>query len=125
MPVNLLIFDDEQNIFSEKLHIFLTCSAIIRDLKANILLNEQDASFLEELLLKCIHKSILNGSVEIWQVQLLIDELPKILSCNYPVVNDIKELIISAIPKFMNYRRMQNYWRSYKQLDYLLQILNI
>ena len=125
LPVNLLIFDDEQDIFSEKLHIFLTCLAIIRDLKANALLNEQDASFLEELLLKCIHRAILKGSVEIWQVQLLIDELPKILSYKYPVIDDIKNTVKIFIPHFMNYRRMQNYWSSYKHLNYILQMLNI
>ena len=123
LPANLSLFNDENDIFSGKMHVFLTCWAVSRDLKSSIL-NEDDANFFEELSLKCLYKSLLE-SVEIWQLQLLLEELPKILSYKYPVVNDIKEIIISAIPQFMNYRRMQNDWQSYKQLDYLLQIMNI
>ncbi len=122
LSANLSLFDDKNGIFSGKIHLFLTCWAVSRDLKTAGL-NEQDTTFFEELSLKCLYKSLLAGSVEIWQLQLLIDELPKILSCKYSIVNDIKETVISIIPQFMNYRRMQNNWTSYKQLDYLLQML--
>ena len=122
LSANLSLFDDKNGIFYGKIHLFLTCWAVSRDLKTAGL-NEQDTTFFEELSLKCLYKSLLAGSVEIWQLQLLIDELPKILSCKYSIVNDIKETVISIIPQFMNYRRMQNNWTSYKQLDYLLQML--
>lgn len=124
LSANLSLFDDENGVFSGKIHLFLTCWAVSRDLKAAGL-SEQDVSFLEELSLKCLYKSILSGSLEICQLQLLIDELPKILSCKYSIVNDIKEIVISIIPQFMNYRRMQNNWQSYKKLEYLLEMLNI
>ena len=123
MYANLSMYNPKE-IFAGKIITFLTCWAVSRDLKTTNL-NEEDISFFEELSLKCLHKSLVSGSVEIWQLQLLIDELPKILSCKYPVVNDIKETIKSFIPQLMNHRRMQNNWQDYKHLDYILQMLNI
>ena len=117
------IFDDSQNIFTGRLHTFLTCWAVSRDLMSAGL-EEQDVSFFEEMSLKCLYKSF-SGSVEIWQVQLLLDELPKILSCKYPIVKDIKKAAISIILQLMNNRRMQNNYRDYKQLDYTLQMLQM
>lgn len=121
LSVNLSLFDNKDN-FLGKLHTFLTCWAVSRDLK-KYGLNDNDAVFLEEFFLKCLYKTFLAGAVEIWQLQLLIDELPKILSCKYPVVDDIKMAVKNIIPQFINIRIMQNHWISHKQLDYLLQML--
>ena len=124
MYANLSMVNNSKNIFAGKMVNFLTCWAVSRDLKTTIL-NEEDSKFLEELSLKCLYKALISGSVEIWQLQLLIDELPNILTCKYPVVNDIKEIIKSFIPQLMNHRRMQNNWLDYKHLEYILQMLNI
>ena len=124
LSANLSLFDDENGIFSGKIHLFLICWAVSRDLKTAGL-SEKDLNFLEELSLKYLYKSLLAGSVEIWQLQLLIDELPKILACDYPVVGDIKEMVKNFVPPLMNIKRTQNYWQGYKQLDYILEMLNI
>ena len=110
--------------FKSKTHTFLTCWAVIQDLKSNGLSNSE-ADFLEELSLKCLFQSLTLGEVEIWQVQLLINELPKILSCKYPVVETIRELILNAIPQLKNVFRMRNEWSTYSNLDYILQMLQI
>ncbi|MBR1397390.1 MAG: hypothetical protein IJ563_07645, partial [Selenomonadaceae bacterium] len=98
---------------------FLTCFAVIED----ILLNDKDADFLRELSLKCLHKSLLSGNVDLWQLQLLFDELPRILKYSYPIVDDIKKDCLKFIPQVMNFYRMQSNWLPYNQLNYLLQML--
>ena len=121
---NLSALKEPQNIFSGKLIAFLTCWAVSRDLKTGGL-EEQDVKFFEELSLKCLHKSIIKDKIEVWQMQLLIEELPEILSCKYSIIEDIKEALKLLIPQFMEYRRMQNNWADYKLLEYIAQILNL
>ena len=113
-----------KKFFQGRTHIFLTCWSVIQDLKSNGLSNSE-ANFLEELSLKCLFQSLTAGEVEIWQIQLLMNELPKILSCKYPVVEAIRELILNAIPQLKNVFRMRNEWSTYSNLDYILQMLQI
>ena len=121
IPANLSI-NSPPNLFSNKLHIFLTCLNVSSDLKGSGL-KDDDVKYFEELSLKCVQKSLSSASIEVWQMQLLIDELPKILNYQYPVVGEIKESLKNFIPQIMNIRRKNNHWDSYKQLNYLLQIL--
>ena len=123
MPVNFKISPISQDVFVGKLHIFLTCWAVNRDLK-NSDFEGLDFAFFEELALKCVYKSLISGSVDGWQIQLLIDELPRILACKYPVVNDIAEITKMFITKMIEINRMQGNWMSCKQLGYLIKILN-
>ena len=127
LSVNLSTIRESDSVFAGKIHTFLTCLSISHDLK-DAGLSEIDSNFLEELSLKCLHKSLVSGNVEIWQMQLLIDEIPNILKYKYPVIMKIKEVLKRLIPQFMNYRRMQGGnegIRSYKQLDYILQMLQV
>ena len=102
----------------------MNCWAVSRDLKSTIL-SEEDANFFEELSLKCLNKSLLEGSIEIWQLQLLIEELPEILPCKYPIVKDIIETLKNVISRYMLGKRMQNDWIGYKRLEYILRMLQI
>ena len=110
------------DIFVGKTHEFLTCYYISRYLN-NVLIDGDSAKFLEELSLKCLYRALAFGDVEIWQLQLLFQELPSILHLKYTVVKDIKEACCLFIPQLKQQYRMQNNWRRYNQYDYLLDML--
>ena len=113
-----------QNMFGGRLHEFLTCLAVSQDLK-NIAMGEIETHFFEELALKCIHKALITEKVEIWQLQLLLDDMPKILSLKYEVVSEIKNVCLQLIPQMMNVKRMQSEWLEYRRLDYIMDMLRL
>ena len=93
MTANLftnLLNNNSKQIFKGKLHIFLTCLRVSRDLKKTCL-DEQSAEFLEELSLKCICKTMQLGEIELWQIELLLLELPLICTLKYKIVDDLKK----------------------------------
>ena len=113
-----------QEMFGKKLHTFLTHLSIIREFRGKM--PDSDINFLEDLSLKCIYKSLMSGAMDIWQVQLLIRELPNILSLKYDdIVGKIKEACKSIIPQLIDIERMYNRWSDINKLDYLIQILRI
>ena len=127
LPANISFISNSQKIFAGKIHTFLTCFAVSIDLKA-FGLNKNDIDFFEELSLKCLHKTLNSENIAIWQIWLLIEELPKLLSCKYPVIEDIKEDLRKIIPKLMYHNQMKGDvegWKNYKRLSYLLEILKI
>ena len=113
-----------KDFFMNKIHVFLTCLSIINELKS-IMLDKADSTYLEETLLKCIYNSLSyeGGGMDACQLQILVRELPNILSLQYPVVNDIKKICIKFIPQLMNFKQMRSEWSDYRQLDYTLKIL--
>ena len=127
LPANISFIGNSQKIFAEKIHTFLTCWIVIRDLKA-FGLHKDDINFFEELSLKCLHKALNSENIAIWQIWLLIDELPKLLICKYPVIEDIKEDLRTIIPQLMYHNRMKGDvegWKNYKRLSYLLELLKM
>ena len=110
------------SIFAGKLHEFLTCRAVARSLDGKAIDNAS-AKFFEELALKCVLRSMASGTLEIWQLQLLFQELPTLLTLKYPTVAEIKKACIQIIPQLMQQARMQNAWRRYHQYNYLLKML--
>ena len=111
--------------YQGKLHVFLNCLAVVKELKVDFL-DEDKAEYFEEISLKCIHRALISGGIEIWQIQLLIDELPNILGLKYPIVEDIKNSCIQSIREILDRRLIQNeVVRNYKNLNFILKILQI
>ena len=54
---------------------------------------------------------------------MLIDEMPEILSMDYPIVDDIREALIKIIPQIMLVFRMNNYWQGFTDLEHELNLL--
>ena len=77
-----------------------------------------------ELSLNALHKALHSG-LQIFDVMLLIDEMPKILALNYPVVKNIRNVVLNIIPQLMNTLRTQNRWQEFKELDYKLDMLKL
>ena len=112
------------NVFAGRLHEFLTCRAISRTLDGKVISNSA-ASFFEELSLQCMLRSMASGMLEVWQLQLLFQELPKLLQLKYPTVAEIKKVCVQLLPQLtMQYRQQEN-WLRYKECERLLQMLQL
>ena len=107
--------------FNGKLENFLTCLNLISHLRGKVL-DDKGAKFFEELSLEAIHKS-LYAELSLADISLLIDEMPKILVMDYPVVNQIREALIRIIQQVMLLFRMNNHWQGFTDLDHELKML--
>ena len=110
-------------LFGGKLHEFLTCRAVSHSLKVEKALDETTAEFFEELSLRCAYRSLSAGELEMWQLLLLLDELPKILLLEYDVIDDIQNACRQLIPQMLMHYRIHTDWNKYKQFNYLLQMV--
>ncbi|MCR5833845.1 MAG: glycosyltransferase family 92 protein [Selenomonadaceae bacterium] len=109
-----------KDFYKGKAETFLTCRAVCSYLQKK-LPDPAPVKFLEEAALKAILKSI--PGMTLADAELLINELPNILSLPYPVVNDIRNLSLQIISQLMNVFHLDRRWRSYSELDYTRQLL--
>ena len=120
MPATFEDVSDE--FFTDKCVIFLQCRAIVNALSGKGI-EQPTAEYFEDLALRCITRRVLNGNVKLYELLILIEELPKILLLKYPVVDDIKNVCMSFLPNLiMNYRYL-NDWKHYNRYNRLLQLL--
>lgn len=110
-------------LFKGKLHHFLTCRAVSHSFVEDNNFDRPTAEFFEELSLRCAYQSLAAGELEVWQLLLLLDELPKILSLKYDAIDNIKYACLQLIPQLMSQYRLYNDWRQYKHFNYLLKML--
>ena len=127
LMVNLsptFIEDVQPNFYAGKMETFLTCRAVAAYLKTQ--LTDTSANFFEEAALKAISKSVAGMSVA--DIQLLIPELPKLLSLPYPVVKEIRDELIKYIPRTVEQLRLRQWSTLGKdiiELDYLQDLLKL
>ena len=108
------------NVFFARMENFLTCYKLNDYLKENFL-NEKAAVF-EENALEAVYQS-LKLKFHPGDFLMLLNELPKILTLPYSVVNDIREACIKIIPQIMEFYQANNYWRGFTELKYILKML--
>ena len=103
---------------------FLTCWSVSQTLRQETSLSEQESNLFEGLALDCINESLMSTKLlNLWQVQLLIDELPEILLRPYPAAAKLKILLKQIIPYLMEMMRQRNNWRIYKNLKYVIRFI--
>lgn len=114
--------------FVGKMETFLVCRALASYLKENTL-DETRGNFIEKATLNAIHQAAITD-LSFADAILLVGELPKFLSLNYPVVEDIRQICLEIIPqmqdiilKKMNRNEKDEYWSDFNYLDDLLRIL--
>ena len=122
-------FDSAPNVvFVGRTETFLTCLALSTFLKETFL-DEELGSLFEEFSLRGVLKSF---DVEVSEnaIQLLLNEMPKILVMPYPVVNEIRNVLIEMLVKVR--RRMHDsidnedklqLWKDILDLDYKIKTL--
>ena len=110
------------HFFAGRLHEFLTCRAIAKTLDGKMLDNTS-AQFFEELALKCMLRAMASSKLELWQLELLFEELPSILPLKYPVVGEIKKTCLQLMPQMMMQYRLQSDWVHHNRCDYLMRLL--
>ena len=115
--------------FAGKMETFLTCRAVANHLTAIKILDERDGKFFEELALRAIHKTLSTG-MTFADAQLLISEIPTLLTLNYPAVNDIRGVLIKIIQQMTEILRLSitgipmfHLWRDIVELENILNLL--
>ena len=68
------------------------------------ILDDKGANFFEEKSLEAIHRS-LYAKLQIADVFLLIDEMPKIVTLNYPIVEQILGGLIKIVEELIKFLR--------------------
>ncbi|MBQ7630216.1 MAG: glycosyltransferase family 92 protein [Selenomonadaceae bacterium] len=112
-----------QEFFAGKVENFLTCFNLVVTIKDKVF-DDLGAKFFEEAALKALHRS-LHSPLQFSDVFLLIDEMPKILAKDYPVVKDIRDILINIIPQVMMSFRANNRWYDFKDIEYKLNMLKL
>ena len=110
-----------RNFYEGKVENFLTCLHLSGYLRGK-LLNDVGAKFFEEMSLNALCNS-LKARVSIADILLLIDEIPTILTLNYPAVKEIRDACIQIIPQLMTTYRRNNHWQGLTELEYILKLL--
>ncbi len=109
--------------FKGKTELFLVCRRLAEHLGEKFL-DEKSSKFFEEAALNAVYRTLYSNIM--WSdVRLLINELPKILSLNYPVVEKIRQASIVLIPQMLNAFRVYdaNAWKEFVNLKYILAML--
>ena len=114
-----------KEFFDDKAEAFLTCLSLSTFLKETFI-DDELGSLFEEFSLYAVCKSFY-GEFSIADLQLLIKELPKILTMPYPIVKEVREICHELIPQFMDMQRVysQVAWKDFVELDYLLEMLKV
>ena len=122
-------FDSAPNVvFVGRTETFLTCLALSTFLKETFL-DEELGSLFEEFSLNGVLKS-LNAEVSWSTLQLLLKEMPKILVMPYPVVNEIRNVLIEKLVELR--KKMHDsidketklpMWKDILDLDYKIKTL--
>ncbi|MBR4641149.1 MAG: glycosyltransferase family 92 protein [Selenomonadaceae bacterium] len=97
----------------------LTCRALSHYLLEKF--SDDRFKIFEEASLAAILKSI--DGIKIYEVQLLLSELPNLLSLPYPAVKELKYAVIQIISQTMDFMRQNEFWRDFKEMDNLRRLL--
>ena len=91
----------------------LTCLAISEQL---------NSQHLTEQALNVILNALAD-ELAIVDVQLLLKTLPNILTLNYPIITDIRNLAINHMEQLIRKVRLNRNWQRYSELNFVRQLL--
>ena len=109
------------NFYDGQMETFLTCLSLADFLRKNYF-EEPAAKFFEEASLQALLKTLATG-MTVADIMLFIRELPRILLMNYPVVKDIREVMLRMFPQILEYFRNGNRWQEFKELEFIVSML--
>ena len=111
----------QNEFYNGKMETFLTCRSLIRYLGKNIF-EEKDVRIFEEGILNAIYKTFFKNA-DLADFRLLFEELPEILLLDYPIMKDMCAALTEIIPQLMSVFQVNNLWREFYELEYLLNML--
>lgn len=106
--------------YAGKMETFLTCRAVAAYLKTK-LTDDKPAKFFEEASLNAVLKSMINLTFA--DAQLLLSELPNLLTLPYPAVNDLRGACLNIIPQMTEYLHLRGRWVEFAELNYIQRLL--
>ncbi len=114
-----------QDLFKGKIETFLNCLAVSTYLKETFI-DEELGNLFEEFALYSIYKSLFS-TFSIYELKLLIKELPRIFSLQYPIVEKIRAKCLRGISDFRDMHSVFNVgsWKDFVHLDYLINMLRV
>lgn len=114
--------DTPQNFYHWKMEMFLTCRAVASYLKTK-LADDKQVKLFEEASLKSISQTI--DKTIFADLQLLIRELPNLLTLPYPAAKEIHDKLIQRMPKFIDDLHLKLAWQEYVIMDNIYNLLKI
>lgn len=120
-------FNETQiDFFQNKTETYLTCLALSGLLKGTFL-DDEFKKLFEEFSLYFVYKTFRTENLEVADIHMLINELPKILALPYPAVEKIRKFCFAMIPPFMDIFREYNpvSWKSFAHFQYILDMLKV
>ena len=119
-----------KEFFEGKLETFLTCLAVSKYLKDNLLADDQKEAgeFFEEMSLRAIYKSLL-GNLNYQNLRLLSKEIPNILQRDFKIVDKILESCIEWVDGYAAYMKdnlifaYDLIWNEYHKLKEISDLL--
>ena len=100
---------------------FLTCLNLSLFLRETFF-DENQAKRFEELSLNAIEMALFQEQ-GIANIKLLLDEMPKILTLPYAIVEIIRKSLLKIIPDIMISYRLNNIWSGFSKLEYQWKML--
>ncbi len=117
-------------IFEGDLEKFLTCLSISKYLKENFL-DEETGKLFEEYSLLSLEK-VLSNEISTADLQLLMKEMPRLLTLSYPVVYKIRQSVIKIIEQhkkdiheFIDTTEKLPLWKEILRWDYHIKMLKV
>ncbi len=110
-----------REFFNNKVENFLTCLHLTSYLKGKMF-DDNGAKIFEEMSLRALYKSLF-ADIQVADVELLMKEMPYILTKPYPVVKEISATLIKFLPQILLLFRMQNAWQQFTELEHELEML--
>ena len=110
-----------REFFNNKVENFLTCLHLTSYLNGK-LFDDNGAKIFEEMSLRALYKSLF-ADIQVADVELLMKEMPYILTKPYPVVKEISATLIKFLPQILLLFRMQNAWQQFTELEHELEML--
>lgn len=121
-----LIEDTPSDFYAGKMETFLTCRAVSSYFKEKLTNNNFTAfcaTFFEEATLSAILKSL--DEMSLGDAQLLIRDLPNLLSLPYHTVEELRGEIIKRLPQIKEDLRITGFMQEFVELNYLQDMFNL
>lgn len=83
--------------------------------------NEERFKVFEEASIAAILKSL--DGLKLYEVQLLMDELPNLLILPYPIVEELRGVSVQITSQVMNLMREKSFWKDFMEWNYLHRLL--